>query len=293
MKIDKIVVRSNQEEEIKDLTTAFPYTWHRMDMKQKSVPWHWHEEVEFCYVVEGTIDVVTINHKYTFYEKDAFFINTKVLCSMKRNDESDSAVIDSHLFHPIFLSGHYKSVYEMKYIAPVIQNNKVEIIAFRHNNPEDFKVIRMLRQATQLKGQPGEELFIRNIFSEIWFLLLQSIERMPKVSAASNQRNQERMQNMMAYIHQNYGEKVTLESIADSAMISTRECIRCFRNSINKAPIEYLMDYRLEIAKKLLKETEYSITEIALHVGFSSNAYFGKVFREKIGMTPAAFRKQK
>ncbi len=51
------------------------------------------------------------------------------------------------------------------------------------------------------------------------------------------------------------------------------------------------MDYRLDMAKKLLKETELSVTEVGLQTGFSSSAYFGKVFREKTGITPAKYRR--
>ena len=95
---------------------------------------------------------------------------------------------------------------------------------------------------------------------------------------------------MLAFIHQNFAEKITLDEIAASAAVSSRECLRCFRNTIRKSPAEYLTEYRLDMAKKLLVETEMSITEIGLQCGFSSNAYFGKIFREKCGEAPSKYR---
>ena len=50
------------------------------------------------------------------------------------------------------------------------------------------------------------------------------------------------------------------------------------------------MEYRLNTAKQLLDDTKMSITDISYHCGFSSNAYFGKIFREKYGMTPLQYR---
>ena len=51
-----------------------------------------------------------------------------------------------------------------------------------------------------------------------------------------------------------------------------------------------LSEYRMDVVRKYLEETEMSATDISLHCGFSSNAYFGKMFREKFGMTPLQYR---
>ena len=59
--------------------------------------------------------------------------------------------------------------------------------------------------------------------------------------------------------------------------------------NINQTPLEYVMEYRLNTAKQLLDDTKMSITDISYHCGFSSNAYFGKIFREKYGMTPLQY----
>ena len=46
----------------------------------------------------------------------------------------------------------------------------------------------------------------------------------------------------------------------------------------------------MNTAKQLLDDTKMSITDISYHCGFSSNAYFGKIFHEKYGMTPLQYR---
>ena len=97
---------------------------------------------------------------------------------------------------------------------------------------------------------------------------------------------------MLAYIQANYAEHMSLSDIAASAAISTRERTRCFKNTIHKTPFEYLMDYRLDMAEKMLKNTEEPILDIAMKCGFSNGAYFGKIFKEQRVITPGAFRKR-
>ena len=53
------------------------------------------------------------------------------------------------------------------------------------------------------------------------------------------------------------------------------------------------MDYRMQVAKKLLETTDSSITDIALHCGFNSNSYFTKLFHRSFGKTPNAYRKER
>ena len=97
---------------------------------------------------------------------------------------------------------------------------------------------------------------------------------------------------MLTFIRQNYREKLSLEDIARSASISKSECLRCFRTSIDRSPFEYLQDYRIEIAERLLRSTDDSVLDIALQTGFSNSAYFGKIFREVHGISPGVYRKR-
>ena len=85
---------------------------------------------------------------------------------------------------------------------------------------------------------------------------------------------------------------MSLEEIADAASVGKREALRCFQACMQKTPFEYLMEYRIEMSKKLLKDSEETVMEIAMATGFSSAAYYGKVFREACGMTPGAYRKE-
>jgi AraC-type DNA-binding domain-containing proteins len=65
----------------------------------------------------------------------------------------------------------------------------------------------------------------------------------------------------------------------------------CFRQELGTTPVEYLNRYRVLQARRLLVESDKSITNIALEVGFSSSSYFSRVFRKEVGLSPEAYRR--
>ena len=168
----------------------------------------------------------------------------------------------------------------------------MELICIRGETEQQRKLLGKLRQLSQQHTQPDVEFQTRNLLSEIWLLLLEEIKHADSSIFRTPPKNQDRILTMMAFIQENYAEKLTLEEIADSAAVSTRECLRCFRTAIRQSPMEYLIEYRVQKAKKLLESTDLSITDIALQCGFNSNSYFTKLFHRICGKTPNAYRKE-
>lgn len=284
----KLQIRSDRMEEIQGLHNAYPYAFHAVDMEKTVVPWHWHEAVEFGYVRSGKLQVSTVGQTLYFQQGEGFFINSNILTAM---ENTENCVLESHLFHPVFLSGHFKSVFETKYLNPVLQNRSLEVLPIRGVGAGQKQLLAKLRQLAQLQELEDNEFFTRNTLSEIWLLLMAELKQIP--AEGSLPRNQDRLLCMLAYIHEKYPEKLTLEDIAGAAAISTRECLRCFRVSIRQSPMEYLIGYRIRAARKLLETTDLPVTEIAMRCGFNSPSYFSKQFRQICAMTPNACRKQR
>lgn len=92
------------------------------------------------------------------------------------------------------------------------------------------------------------------------------------------------------YIQQNYSNKLSVKSLADVANMSISHFERVFKEEIGKTPSEYVLYVRIEKAKKLLKNDNKNITDIALECGFSSNAYFSSSFQKSVGKTPSQYK---
>lgn len=283
----KLRILNNQKEDVEGIHNEYPYVFHHVDLTKTVIPWHWHEELEFCYVQSGSVKVATAGQSQTFVQGEGFYINGNVLTSMT---DAVDCVIDSHLFHPVFLGGHFKSIYEMKYINPVIQNKNLDMLPIRGETGTQRHLLQKLRDLSKLQSRQDVEMQTRNLISEIWLLLLEELKNTQLKTAPM--KNQDRLLTMLAYIQENYTRKLTLQEIADASAVSTRECLRCFQAAIHQSPMEYLIDYRIQAATKLLESTSLSVTEIAMRTGWGSNSYFTKMFRQLRGKTPNAHRKE-
>lgn len=95
-----------------------------------------------------------------------------------------------------------------------------------------------------------------------------------------------------AYIQQHYKEKITNESLASALHFHPNYIVRCMKAKYNRTPMDYLHEFRIERAKRLLITTEWAIDRIAEEVGFRYTPYFSASFKKSTGLSPLQFRKQ-
>ncbi|MGL4797949.1 MAG: response regulator transcription factor [Cellulosilyticaceae bacterium] len=92
------------------------------------------------------------------------------------------------------------------------------------------------------------------------------------------------------YIHNNYNEKLDLQTVADSLYVSTWHLCKVLKKQTGTNFVDLLNTVRIENAKKLLLETNMKIYEIAEQVGYTDTAYFSKMFKKIATVTPNEFR---
>ena len=99
-------------------------------------------------------------------------------------------------------------------------------------------------------------------------------------------------EKVLTYIHEKYADTtLTNEDIARVFNYHPYHLSRIIKQETGKTLHNYLMYYRLRIAKNLLVTTQYDIEDIAWRAGFSSSTYFIKQFRLNTGLTPKKYRK--
>lgn len=93
------------------------------------------------------------------------------------------------------------------------------------------------------------------------------------------------------YMAEHYSHNITLETLSSLSGYSTLHIQRLFKQDLGCSPHDYLTSLRINRAKKMLTETDYSVSIIAAECGFSSDSHFKTLFRNITGLTPGRYRK--
>lgn len=273
---------------------SFPVICRWSDLNwydDKTIPWHWHTELEINCIDNGTMECQTLEQTVTVEKGEILFINSGVLHTC-RTVIDEPCQYYTYSFDMHFLSGMYNSLFEKKYFLPVVRNSALSVWKVKADSLEHLEMISAVMKSIELcRNEPkGYEFDLRAKLCDFWKLLLDDTADVRATARPHSIADTERIKVMIRFIHDNYGEKITLEDIAASACISTRECTRCFRRCINTTPNNFLTGYRLRMAIRLLVESSKTILEISEECGFSSASYFTKVFRETRNCTPKEYR---
>ena len=137
--------------------------------------------------------------------------------------------------------------------------------------------------------EDGWEPSVQNLLE----LLLIRIGRHSGMSVMTdNHRSGKECAAVKRHIDANFGEEITLDSLAARTNLNKYYLVHVFTRTYGISPINYLIGRRIEGAKRLLAESDRSISQIAQTVGFSSQSYFSQSFKRVTGQTPAQYRRQ-
>lgn len=96
------------------------------------------------------------------------------------------------------------------------------------------------------------------------------------------------------YIAAHYQEEsLAIKDISQHVFLSSSYICTLFKNETGKTLNQYITDYRVEQAKRLLVDPRNRITDISAKVGYSDGSYFGKIFKKQVGMSPSEYRDNK
>ena len=169
--------------------------------------------------------------------------------------------------------------------------DKLELMAnFKTRSPHIEAIAMMLLGELQ-QGQPSSQLYIDSLANILAVnLLRQHTTKIPTIKTYDGGLPQHQLQQVLDYIDNYLAEDIKLADIAQLLDMSQFHFGRLFKQSIGLSPYQYLIQQRVERAKKLLKNTDYLIIDIAMECGFNSHSHLTNKFRKMTGMTPKAFR---
>ena len=250
---------------------------------------HWHEELQFTLVLAGEVTMQVNGIDYPLKCGQGIFINKNLLHVTK--GLSDEGKYFSINFRDNLLGFYVGSRMELDNVRPYTNNYLFPVTVFDRGNGWQSNVLEKLNIVRdELTAETDLYQYrVSMLLTGIWYEMISHIGKVSQPSAGYI-RKQERMQTMLSYIHENYADHILLKDIAGAAGVSTGECCRCFKETINESPNQYLIKYRLSRASEFLTGTDLSVTDVALECGFNDTSHFIDYFRKKTGKTPIEYR---
>lgn len=287
----KLIIDTNRHELEVRGTPMFPCGGYNVTV---DIPWHWHEEIEVVVVSSGTAHVSLTGMDFTLQKGEGVFINSNVLHSIQSVGDA-GCTLNSFVFHAKLISGAPESVFEQRYVRPLLDCVILSGVTFYCEIEWQRQAVQCIREAYEAYDMEdyGYELLVREKLSHMWYLIVKNMQSVLEQQHRSESQDTVRIKGMLDFLHQHYTEPLELQQIAAAVSISERECLRCFQKNIGMAPIQYLLKYRVSVSARLLADTDAPITEICNQIGFDSPSYFSKIFKRFMCSTPTVYRKRR
>ena len=169
--------------------------------------------------------------------------------------------------------------YLQQLLVVISSRNQAFKATFVKNNSDGFNlndIIKRYKKYSELR--------------EYYRSLVSGTIRQTRLNAQT--RDKKIIDDAKKYVRENYFKNISLAEIASVVDRNTAYFSDLFSKEVGKTFTEYLTDIRIEKAKELMKDPTVKLYEIGYLVGYDEPAYFSRVFRKIVGMTPTQYREQ-
>ncbi|KZE77027.1 AraC family transcriptional regulator [Paenibacillus jamilae] len=256
---------------------------------------HWHEEMEFIVVEQGSAIFQTDMVYTEVSEGEALFVNSGELHAGYLQ-KSPRCVFSAVVFHPDMLHSRTQDTVQTQFIEPFINKKLIPPPHIRGAHPWEQELLKALKCiiTSHEQNAPARELATKaQLYNIIACLFPHMTPANGEDVIMASQRNKvERIKKALAYINSHAHEPIRLREISDEIGMSEGHFCRFFKQMVQKSPIEYINYQRIQKACRLLEQSDRKVVDIALDVGFENLSYFIATFKKWNSLTPSQYRKQ-
>lgn len=162
--------------------------------------------------------------------------------------------------------------------------------SFHLNNNHEIKALAERLIFTFTEDHKSKDIFVDLILKELIIRILQTKARKNLLENTSDYLCDHRIAFAINYIKEHLTEKISIDKLVDKACMSKSHFFKVFKNTLGISPVDYITSERIKLSKKLIKNTNYQISEIAYKTGFNNPSYFNKQFKKHEHITPSQFK---
>lgn len=253
---------------------------------------HWHREVEMLLIRKGTFHIEQNLENEILREGDICFVNSGDLHQLEGC--GGGTVHDAVLFNPQILKFAYPDVIEDKLVGPFLAGMESLPHIIRAGEEGAEAIREIYERLCSFGWYPDDGAYLQAKL-ELYRLLFLLKQRNQMVSTdnvlnAAEKEKIDRYKRVVTYVQKHFAQKVTLEELAGEARCNPQYLCHFFKEIAEVSPIQYLILYRLERAKEMLKDTTKPVLEVSMDCGFDNVSYFIRQFKKAEGITPRAYR---
>lgn len=255
-------------------------------------PSHTHEFLELVYIKKGKSEHFIGGKRYELVEGDLLFVNfgnthsfnilkqpLKYVDIMIKPEFINQSLKDTNNAFSLLGTENFKD------FEDIVDRSKLHIHFGKEERTKIETLIDFILNE-QYNSTAGSELVLHSVYNTILTIVFRkmSLQLSDDFSVSKT---------LLKYIEENCTSQISLTEIAAANNYNSTYFSRLFKKQTGFTFSEYIINCRLNLACKLLSDTDISVTEIALKVGFSDKTKFYKLFSSKMGTTPLKYRKSK
>lgn len=281
----------NYKENADHLLAEFAYNTYlcSIPLDFPEVPGHWHEDTEIIYIKKGSGLISVEFEERMINAGDFVLVLPGQLHSIKQNTP-DSMEYENILFDHTILLGKTNDIILSDFIEPLLSGQLIVPTFFTPIHPSYNELVQCLDacdKASEYRPK-AYQLFIK---SQLLLFFYTLCGKCTTESAKRHGPSLDKLKLVTKYVELHYAKKITIEEIASVAGFSESHFMKYFKNACGVSFIEYLNDYRLTMAARMLLAGDEAILIVAEESGYDNLSYFNRCFKKKYGKTPREYRK--
>ena len=252
--------------------------WHSPEEKEEYFPAHWHESLELHYILTG---------------ESVIYINQSPVIAK----EGDLVICNSNELHQGFCSAapteSCRLLFSLEDLSPELDNRGY---VFQNHIQKDEVIKQLFLELCREEANqaPGYKQACKAIVTQLMVHLCRNyvVQTLSREDTRRQKKNRERCNRLITFIEANYANPIANQDMADLVHLSKDRFEHFFRENFGLSALQYIQNYRMKMAKKLIKEGNVPISKVAEMVGFADYNYFGRTFRNHYGCTPTQMAKK-
>jgi len=246
--------------------------------------------IQFHFGIKGKASFVFNDGKYTLPLEESsslFLYNPQKELPVNLNIEPNSQVISLFIpikkFHGLFS--------EQAHYIPFLSKENEQKKYYKEENISSSMMIVLNQMLNYDSNSPVKKLYIKGKIYELLSLYFSKnegtdIEQCPFLA---DEENVLKIRKAKDIVISNMAEPPTLPELADQVGISLKKLKMGFKQIYGDSVYSFLLDYKLEYARKLLDSGSYNVNEVGLKIGYSTSSHFISAFKKKFGITPKKY----